>query len=294
MVLAPDGTRQPSDLRISSTWHRPCNETEPGPLNEEANDFRQCFQRPLAALLAREQDDRQGDGDQEERTPISAARKYAVQISTVVVRWPSRWTRVIHMEELPGGMAGSAVCDRWGRYPLADSRTSKTPRREERHRRRPTHGRRKSGTAQIPAAAEGLHRRPRHCDRPVHRDHRPEHPRLDDRTTYLPRLTRPRAPEPQRAPVSARGTTTPGNTPSDGPGTTTFGPTCPRSPNRPGPPRWTRAASHATTRPWWRSPICSNLEGWPPGLPIIVRREPIHPKYARDLKPYESPFSDTP
>jgi hypothetical protein len=30
-----------------------------------------------------------------------------------------------------------------------------------------------------------------------------------------------------------------------------------------------------------------DLEGWPEGLRIIVRREPVHPKYARDLKPYE-------
>jgi hypothetical protein len=30
-----------------------------------------------------------------------------------------------------------------------------------------------------------------------------------------------------------------------------------------------------------------DLEGWPDGLRIIVRREPVHPKYARDLKPYE-------
>ena len=30
-----------------------------------------------------------------------------------------------------------------------------------------------------------------------------------------------------------------------------------------------------------------DLEGWPPGMRIIVRREPVHPKYARDLKPYE-------
>jgi hypothetical protein len=30
-----------------------------------------------------------------------------------------------------------------------------------------------------------------------------------------------------------------------------------------------------------------DLQGWPEGLRIIVRREPVHPKYARDLKPYE-------
>jgi hypothetical protein len=30
-----------------------------------------------------------------------------------------------------------------------------------------------------------------------------------------------------------------------------------------------------------------DLEGWPEGMRIIVRREPVHPKYARDLKPYE-------
>lgn len=30
-----------------------------------------------------------------------------------------------------------------------------------------------------------------------------------------------------------------------------------------------------------------NLDGWPPGLRIVVRREPVHPKYAKDLKPYE-------
>jgi hypothetical protein len=30
-----------------------------------------------------------------------------------------------------------------------------------------------------------------------------------------------------------------------------------------------------------------DLTGWPEGLRIIVRREPIHPKYAKDLKPYE-------
>jgi hypothetical protein len=30
-----------------------------------------------------------------------------------------------------------------------------------------------------------------------------------------------------------------------------------------------------------------DLKGWPEGLRIIVRREPVHPKYARDLKPYE-------
>lgn len=30
-----------------------------------------------------------------------------------------------------------------------------------------------------------------------------------------------------------------------------------------------------------------DLTGWPPGLRIVVRREPVHPKYARDLKPYE-------
>jgi hypothetical protein len=30
-----------------------------------------------------------------------------------------------------------------------------------------------------------------------------------------------------------------------------------------------------------------DLEGRPEGLRIIVRREPVHTKYARDLKPYE-------
>ncbi|MBV9026588.1 MAG: transposase, partial [Streptomycetaceae bacterium] len=30
-----------------------------------------------------------------------------------------------------------------------------------------------------------------------------------------------------------------------------------------------------------------DLTGWPEGLRIVVRREPVHPKYARDLKPYE-------
>jgi hypothetical protein len=30
-----------------------------------------------------------------------------------------------------------------------------------------------------------------------------------------------------------------------------------------------------------------DLTGWPPDLRIIVRREPVHPKYAKDLKPYE-------
>jgi Transposase DDE domain group 1 len=30
-----------------------------------------------------------------------------------------------------------------------------------------------------------------------------------------------------------------------------------------------------------------DLSDWPEGLRVIVRREPIHPKYARDLKPYE-------
>jgi hypothetical protein len=30
-----------------------------------------------------------------------------------------------------------------------------------------------------------------------------------------------------------------------------------------------------------------DLTGWPDGLRVIVRREPVHPKYARDLKPYE-------
>ena len=30
-----------------------------------------------------------------------------------------------------------------------------------------------------------------------------------------------------------------------------------------------------------------DLDDWPDGLRVIVRREPIHPKYARDLKPYE-------
>ncbi|MCX4776899.1 IS1380 family transposase [Streptomyces sp. NBC_01264] len=29
------------------------------------------------------------------------------------------------------------------------------------------------------------------------------------------------------------------------------------------------------------------LSGWPPGLRIIIRREPVHPKYTKDLKPYE-------
>jgi len=31
-----------------------------------------------------------------------------------------------------------------------------------------------------------------------------------------------------------------------------------------------------------------DLDEWPPGLRVIVRREPVHPKYARDLKPYET------
>lgn len=30
-----------------------------------------------------------------------------------------------------------------------------------------------------------------------------------------------------------------------------------------------------------------DLSGWPEGLRIVVRREPVHPKYAKDLKPYE-------
>jgi len=30
-----------------------------------------------------------------------------------------------------------------------------------------------------------------------------------------------------------------------------------------------------------------NLTGWPGGLRIIVRREPVHPKYDKELKPYE-------
>lgn len=30
-----------------------------------------------------------------------------------------------------------------------------------------------------------------------------------------------------------------------------------------------------------------DLDGWPEGLRIVVRREPVHPKYAKDLKPYE-------
>jgi hypothetical protein len=30
-----------------------------------------------------------------------------------------------------------------------------------------------------------------------------------------------------------------------------------------------------------------DLSGWPQGLRVIVRREPVHPKYAKDLKPYE-------
>ena len=30
-----------------------------------------------------------------------------------------------------------------------------------------------------------------------------------------------------------------------------------------------------------------DLSGWPEGLRVVVRREPVHPKYARDLKPYE-------
>ncbi|WP_331719103.1 IS1380 family transposase (plasmid) [Streptomyces sp. NBC_00289] len=30
-----------------------------------------------------------------------------------------------------------------------------------------------------------------------------------------------------------------------------------------------------------------DLSEWPPGLRIIVRREPVHPKYTKDLKPYE-------
>src|SRR5258708_1253301 len=36
-------------------------------------------------------------------------------------------------------------------------------------------------------------------------------------------------------------------------------------------------------------PVCGghDLQGWPAGLRIIVRREPAHPQYARDLKPYE-------
>ena len=30
-----------------------------------------------------------------------------------------------------------------------------------------------------------------------------------------------------------------------------------------------------------------DLTGWPDGLRVVVRREPVHPKYAKDLKPYE-------
>lgn len=30
-----------------------------------------------------------------------------------------------------------------------------------------------------------------------------------------------------------------------------------------------------------------DLDGWPAGLRVVVRREPVHPKYAKDLKPYE-------
>ncbi|WP_405717127.1 transposase [Streptomyces sp. NBC_01537] len=30
-----------------------------------------------------------------------------------------------------------------------------------------------------------------------------------------------------------------------------------------------------------------DLTGWPDGMRVIVRREPIHPKYARELKPHE-------
>ena len=30
-----------------------------------------------------------------------------------------------------------------------------------------------------------------------------------------------------------------------------------------------------------------DLSAWPEGLRVIVRREPIHPKYTRELKPYE-------
>ncbi|MFF3160057.1 hypothetical protein [Streptomyces sp. NPDC057910] len=30
-----------------------------------------------------------------------------------------------------------------------------------------------------------------------------------------------------------------------------------------------------------------DLEGRPPGLRIIVRREPVHPQYTKNLKPYE-------
>ncbi|MFE9934198.1 hypothetical protein [Streptomyces sp. NPDC005533] len=30
-----------------------------------------------------------------------------------------------------------------------------------------------------------------------------------------------------------------------------------------------------------------DLSGWPPGLRIVVRREPVHPMYTKDLKPYE-------
>jgi hypothetical protein len=30
-----------------------------------------------------------------------------------------------------------------------------------------------------------------------------------------------------------------------------------------------------------------DLDGWPEGLRVIVRREPVHPRYAHDLKPYE-------
>ena len=30
-----------------------------------------------------------------------------------------------------------------------------------------------------------------------------------------------------------------------------------------------------------------DLAGWPTGMRVIVRREPIHPKYERELKPYE-------
>lgn len=31
-----------------------------------------------------------------------------------------------------------------------------------------------------------------------------------------------------------------------------------------------------------------DLHEWPDGLRVVVRREPVHPKYARDLKPYET------
>ncbi len=30
-----------------------------------------------------------------------------------------------------------------------------------------------------------------------------------------------------------------------------------------------------------------DLSGWPDGLRIVVRREPVHPQYSKDLKPYE-------